>query len=117
MKKKILLLAISIIISVSYISAQDVTGHWTGKVLDQYNIAYDFQIQGDSLIGKDTHPDGSVSDISNGKINADSLSFDVPIQGTMTHVTGKLHDGILTLSFTVQDNDLTVDLKKGELKQ
>jgi hypothetical protein len=116
MKKKILLLAISAIISVSYISAQDITGHWTGKVADQYDIAYDFQVQGDSLIGKDTHPDGSVSDISNGKINADSLSFDVPIQGVVTHITGKLHDNVLTLSFTVQSYDLTVDLKKEETK-
>ena len=113
MKKKISILALCIIVSVSYISAQDVTGHWTGKVLDQYNIAYDFQVHGDTLTGKDTHPDGSVSDISNGKINADSLSYDVLIQGTMTHITGKLHDGIITLKYSIQGNDVTTDLRKG----
>ncbi len=117
MKRKIIILAVCAIISVSYVSAQDITGHWTGKILDQYNIAYDFQVHGDTLTGKDTHPDGSVSDISNGKINADTLSFDVPIQGTLTHVTGKLHDGIITLSFSAQGYDLTADLRKGEMKQ
>ena len=117
MKKKILILALCIIVSASYVSAQDITGHWTGKALDQYDITYDFQVLGDALTGKDTHPGGSVSDISNGKINADSLSFDVPIQGTMTHVTGKLHDDVITLKFSVQGYDITTDLKKGELKQ
>jgi hypothetical protein len=117
MKKKISILVLCVILSVSYISAQDITGHWTGKALDQYDITYDFLVHGDTLTGKDTHPDGSVSDISNGKINADSLSFDVPIQGAITHVTGKLHDDMITLKFSVQGYDITTDLKKGELKQ
>ena len=114
MKKKILFFVFYTVLSVSIVSAQDVTGHWTGKVMNQYNVTYDFQVHGDTLTGKDTHYDGSVSDISNGKINADSLSFDVPIQGVTTHVTGKLKDDVLTLSFSVQGYDLTTDLKKTE---
>ena len=114
MKRKMLLVVLSVVLSVSFVAAQDITGHWTGKVMDQYNITYDLKAAGDSLTGKDTHPDGSVSDISNGKIMQDSISFDVPIQGTMTHVTGKLHDGILTLRFSIQGYDLTTDLKKSE---
>lgn len=114
MKKKILFFVFFTVLSVSIVSAQDVTGHWTGKVMNQYNVTYDFQVHGDTLTGKDTHYDGSVSDISNGKINADSLSFDVPIQGVTTHVTGKLKDDVLTLSFSVQGYDLTTDLKKTE---
>ncbi len=61
--------------------------------------------QGDSLKGKDTHPDGSVSDITNGKIHGDTLSFDVPIQGNMTHVTGKVKGNLITLHFGVQGYD------------
>ncbi len=114
MKKKILLVAFFAVVSVSVACAQDITGHWTGKVMDQYNVAYDFKVQGDSLTGKDTHPDGSVSNISNGIIKADTLAFDVMIQGVMTHVTGKVKDNIITLSFSVQGNDLTLDLKKTE---
>lgn len=114
MKKKITLLALCIILFVSVGAAQDVTGHWTGKVMDQYNITYDFKVEGDSLTGKDTHYDGTVSDISNGKLNTGSISYDVPIQGVMTHVTGKLNGDVLTISFSVQGYDLTADLKKSE---
>ena len=112
MKKKFLMLVFSTVMSISVACAQDVTGHWTGKVADQYDVAYDFKVQGNILTGKDTHPDGSVSDISNGKINGDTLSFDVPIQGAMTHVTGKVNGDAITLSFAVQGNDLKLDLKK-----
>ncbi len=117
MKKKFLLFVVASVIFISVAFAQDVTGHWTGKVMDQYNVAYDFKVQGNTLTGKDTHPDGSVSDISNGKINGDTLSFDVPIQGTMTHVTGNVKGDTITLNFAVQGNDLKLDLKKeGEAK-
>ena len=117
MKKKIVLFAFFAVVSASVACAQDITGHWTGKVMDQYDIAYDFKVQGDILTGKDTHPDGSVSDISNGTIKAGTLSFDVMIQGATTHVTGKVKDNVITLSFSVQGNDVTVDLKKTEGQQ
>ncbi len=112
MKKKILLFVFSTVVYASVACAQDVTGHWAGKVMDQYNVAYDFKVQGDTLTGKDTHPDGSVSDISNGKINADTLSFDVPIQGAITHVTGKVKGDTITLSLSVMGNEVSYDIKK-----
>ncbi len=117
MKKKIVLLTFFAAISISVASAQDITGHWTGKVMDQYNVAYDFKVQGDNLTGKDTHPDGSVSDISNGIVGADTLAFDVPIQGNMTHVTGKIKGDTITLSLSVMGNDVSYDIKKTEAAQ
>jgi hypothetical protein len=84
--------------------------------MNQYDVTYDFVALGDSLTGKDTHYDGSVSDISNGKVMGDSISFSVPIQGQMTPVTGKLKDGVLTIYLTVQGYDITADLKKTPLK-
>jgi opacity protein-like surface antigen len=117
MKKKFLLLVFSTVVFISAACAQDVTGHWTGKVADQYDVVYDFKVDGNTLTGKDTHPDGSVSDISNGKINGDTLSFDVPIQGDLTHVTGKVNGNTITLSLSIQGNDFKLDLKKeGEVK-
>ncbi len=112
MIRKILLSAVIAIGSISIAAAQDVTGHWTGKVMDQYNVAYDFKVDGHVLTGKDTHPDGSVSDITNGKIDADSLSFDVPINNELTHIKGKLAGEVLTLKLSVMGNDVTIDLKK-----
>ena len=58
MKKRILFLIVGTVIFLSAVSAQDITGHWTGRVMDQYKVAYDFKANGDSLTGKDTHPDG-----------------------------------------------------------
>ena len=117
MKKKFLL-SIFFTLSISFLFAQDneITGHWTGKIMDQYNITYDFITQGDSLTGKDTHYDGTVSDISNGKVMGDSISFRVPIQGQMTAVTGKLKDETLTIYLSVQGYDLNADLKKTAAK-
>lgn len=114
MKKKFLLFVFSTVVFMSVASAQDITGHWTGKVADQYDVAYDFKVQGNTLTGKDTHPDGSVTDITNGKINGDTLSFDVPIQGAATHVTGKVNGNTITLDFSMQGNDLKFDIKKEE---
>ena len=112
MKKKILLSALCTFISLSAVFAQDINGHWNGKLMDQYDINYDFKANGDTLTGKDRHYDGTISDISNGKIIADSISFDVPIQGELTHVTGKLSDNGLTIYFKAQGYDLSADLKK-----
>lgn len=112
MKKKFLLFMLFALLFLAAAHAQDVTGHWTGMVMDQYKVAYDFKVQGDSLTGKDTHPDGSVSDISNGIIKGDTLSFDVPIQGAMTHITGKVKGDMVTLHFAVQGYDMNLDLKK-----
>jgi hypothetical protein len=117
MKKKIVLLAFFGVLILSVACAQNITGHWTGKVMDQYNVAYDFKVQGDSLTGKDTHPDGSVSDISNGVVGADTLAFDVPVQDAITHVTGKIKGNTITLSLSVQGNNISFDLKKAEETQ
>jgi len=116
MKKQIALFLFLTIISVSVVCAQDITGHWTGKVMNQYDVAYDFKVQGDTLTGKNTHADGSVSDISNGIVGGDTLAFDVPIRGTLTHVTGKIKGDIITLSLSVMDNDVSFDIKKEETK-
>ena len=114
MKKKIVLLAFFGVLTLSFAYAQDITGHWTGKVMDQYNVAYDFKAQGNSLSGKNTHPDGSVTDISNGVVGGDTLAFDVSIQDALTHVTGKIKGNTITLSLSVQGNDLSFDIKKEE---
>ncbi|MGN6194405.1 MAG: hypothetical protein ACTHOB_05670 [Ginsengibacter sp.] len=118
MKKKLLLSGF-FTLSLSFLFAQssDITGHWTGEIMNQYKVTYDFVAKGDSLTGKDTHYDGSVSDITNGRVMGDSISFSVPIQGQLTPVTGKLHGDTLSLFLTVQGYDLSVDMKKSDEKK
>jgi hypothetical protein len=113
MKKKLVLsVFFALLVSFSFAQDNNITGHWTGEVMNQYKITYDFVAKGDSLTGKDTHYDGTVSEISNGKVMGDSISYSVPIQGQLTPITGKLKGGVLTLYFSVQGYDLSADLKK-----
>ncbi len=114
MKNKILFVIFFTFVSISFLFAQDkdFTGHWTGKVMNQYDVIYDLVAKGDSLTGKSIHADGSVSDISNGKIMGDSISYEIPVRGETTHVTGKLTSDVLTIRFTYQGYDLSADLKK-----
>ena len=80
MKKKMLLSLLFIFLSGSLLFAQDqFTGRWTGKVMDQYEITADYVAKGDSLTGKSIHYDGSSSDITDGKIMGDSISYDISI--------------------------------------
>ncbi len=113
MKKKITILALFVFLFVSVGAAQDLTGRWTGK-LQEYTVTYDLKADGNSLTGKDTHPDRSVSDISNGKIAGNKIEYDVPIQGETTHVTGQLNGDVLTISFSIQGYDVSVDMKKSK---
>ena len=120
MKKKILFSILFTFISVSFLFAQDnFTGHWAGKVMDQYDIAADLVAKGDSLTGKSIHYDGSVSDITNGKIVGDSISYDVTFNGEIIHVKGKLTGDVIAANFNYQGNDMSADLKKtpAEAKQ
>lgn len=114
MKNKILLTTLFTFISISFLFAQgkNLAGHWTGKVMDQYDLASEYVANGDTLTGKSTHYDGSVSDINNGKIMGDSISYDITYNGDIIHVTGKLNHDVLTVYFNYQGNDLSADMKK-----
>lgn len=120
MKKKMLLFFLFIFLSGSLLFAQDqFTGRWTGKVMDQYEITADYVAKGDSLTGKSIHYDGSSSDITNGKIMGDSISYDISFNGETIHVQGHLKGDTISAFFNYQGNDLNVDLKKisAEAKQ
>jgi hypothetical protein len=57
--------------------AADVSGKWTGTLetpRGTQNISFDFHVDGSSLTGKVTTPRGE-SDISDGKIDGDNISF------------------------------------------
>lgn len=119
MKKKILFSIFFNFISISFLFAQnkDFTGHWAGKVMDQYDIVYDFVSAGDSLTGKSIHSDGSFSDVNNGKVMGDSISYDITYNGDIIHVTGKLNGDVLVIYFNYQGMDLSADLKKTEAEK
>ena len=58
--------------------AADVTGKWNASVESRrgtQTITFDFHVDGSTLTGKITTPRGD-SDISNGKVDGDTISFD-----------------------------------------
>lgn len=59
--------------------AADVTGKWTASVESRrggtQTITFDFHVDGSALTGKITTPRGD-SDISNGKVDGDTITFD-----------------------------------------
>ena len=108
MFKKLITTAVLVVAFVSFSFAQDVTGHWTGKVMDQFDIAYDFKVDGEKLTGTNTGPDGKSTPVSDGVIKGSDLSFTIDIMGNATKITGKIKGDIITLSFKVMDNDTSV---------
>lgn len=80
--------------------AADITGHWTGKIMDQYDIAYDFKVDGDKLTGGTTGPDGAAIPIKNGVIKGDSLSFSINLMDNDMKIGGKIKDDN-TISLTM----------------
>ena len=58
--------------------AADFNGKWTAEVegrMGPQTITFDFHVDGTTLTGKITTPRGDM-DISNGKVDGDSISFD-----------------------------------------
>lgn len=95
--------------SVSALAA-DFNGKWTGDVTTPrgtQTLAFDFKVDGAALTGKITTPRGT-TDISNGKVDGDNLSFDqvVNFNGNEFKIsyTGKA-DGD-TIKFTRQMGDM-----------
>ena len=80
--------------------------------MDQYQITDNFIAVGDSLTGKSIHYDGSSSDIMNGKIMGDSISYDITFNGETIHVQGKLAGDTISAFFNYQGDDLSVNLTK-----
>jgi hypothetical protein len=76
MLKKTLLSVVMVLVIVTVCLADDLlSGHWAGKIMDQYDIAYDLKADGAVLTGTVTGPDGDSAAITDGLIKADSIFF------------------------------------------
>jgi hypothetical protein len=115
MLKKTLIAVVIVLVLTAFCLADNLlTGHWTGKIMDQYDVAFDFKADSTTLTGTVTGPDGNSSPISNGVIKVDSIFFKMPSQagGDAIPVKGKLKADMLSIAFTTQGFDITCDLKK-----
>ena len=78
MLKKIGLAALLFALGTVSALAADFNGKWTAEVQGRngaQTVTFDFHVDGSTLTGKITTPRGD-TDISNGKVDGDSISFD-----------------------------------------
>jgi len=112
MLKKVLqsTLLLAAVFTIGFVA--DVTGHWTGRINDQFDVAYDFKADGSTLTGTTKGPDGNVIEIKDGVIKDDSVKFTLPIMGRDMFIKGKVNGDVMTLSMDFNGNAMSFDLKK-----
>jgi hypothetical protein len=114
MIKKTLTTALLILTVISVCFATDITGKWAGKVMDQFDVTYDFKVDGEKLTGSTSGPDGTPITLQDGIIKGDDLSFTMAMMGNDIKVTGKIKDDVITLSMPGMGGGdaITIILKK-----
>ncbi len=99
--KKLLALCATVVVALAILvcaplahAATDVTGAWNTTVTTpngDMQITFTFKQDGAKLTGTSAGPMGDPSEISNGKVDGDKLSFDVTFNGMTIH-----HEGTVT---------------------
>jgi hypothetical protein len=92
----------------------DVTGRWTGMVMGQFEVSYDFKQEGEVLTGSTIGPDGTKMDITNGSVKGEDVAFTLNFNGTPMPITGKVKENVMSLSFAMDGNPIAFELKKAE---
>ncbi|HEY4323978.1 MAG TPA: hypothetical protein VGN20_08320 [Mucilaginibacter sp.] len=98
MMKKTLTTAFLVMAFVAFCFAQDITGKWSGRIMDQFDVTYDFKVDGEKLTGNTSGPDGTPVPIQNGVIKGDDLSFMIHIMDNDMKITGKVKGDVVTLT-------------------
>jgi len=114
MLKKTFISVAIVLLFVTVCFAEDlISGHWAGKIMDTYDLAFDFKADGTKLTGTMSATDGKPSPISDGVIKADSVFFKILSHtGDLVPVKGKIKGDVLSIAFTTSGMDITCDLKK-----
>ncbi|WP_158826509.1 hypothetical protein [Mucilaginibacter lacusdianchii] len=94
----------------------DVSGKWVGKV--DYNgtdvpLTYDFKTEGAKLTGNITTPYGE-SQISDGKVDKDVITFNTQLNGTTIPQTGKVYQDSIVMKMDYNGNEMTATLKRAK---
>jgi len=114
MIKKTLTTVFLIMAFITAALAQDITGNWAGRVMDQFDVTYTFKLDGDKLSGTTTGPDGTTITLQNCLLKEDDLSFNMTLMGNDIKVTGKVKDDTITLTMPGMNGGeaITILLKK-----
>lgn len=99
------------------IAQELISGHWTGKIMNTYDIIYDFKADGNKLTGTITggRQDGKPEPISDGVIKGDSVFFNMPSQmGSDLYVKGKVKGDTLSINFNAMGTDINTKLVRSK---
>jgi hypothetical protein len=93
MKRKLFITAALLCsVGVAFAAFADLNGNWAGTLAapdgNEYPLNYTLKTDNDKLTGTSQNPQGTV-DITDGKINGDSLSFAIDVNGVKVLNTGK----------------------------
>jgi len=94
----------------------DVNGKWTGYI--DYNgsdvpLTFNFKTDGDKITGTSETPLGT-SEIKEGKIEKDILTFKVDINGEMAVHTGRIFADSINMKINYQGNTFATTLKRSK---
>ncbi|MFT3822873.1 MAG: hypothetical protein QM731_03090 [Chitinophagaceae bacterium] len=95
----------------------DINGKWKGTINDQFEVNYEFKVDGEKLTGTASSPRGN-DPIKKGFIKGDSLSFALEIMDTEMTITGKIKSAeLITLTMAGGPGGpggLSFDIKKAK---
>ncbi len=98
MVKRIAVAGLMLVGFAALVLAADVSGKWEGDAgpNGEFHLVFNFKVDGQQLTGTVESPMG-VSDITNGKIEGDALSFEVDTGAGTISYTGKAADDSIQL--------------------
>lgn len=97
MIKKMLLFGFMLIAGMAISFAGEIDGKWKTTMGDQMELVFTFKTDGDKLTGTVESGMGTM-DISNGKINGDTFTFDVDLNGSAITHTCKLEGEVIKMT-------------------
>jgi hypothetical protein len=112
--RKSILIVITFLVFIGQGMAQDINGKWQGKIMNQFEVTYVFQAEGETLSGYSIDPNGRQLNINNGKIKGNNIKFSMEMMGNSIDVNGKLDGKKLYLRVPIREQVISIPMEKIE---
>ena len=120
---KCLMLGLAMLVLAGWASAADITGTWKGTAetpAGKVQRTFNFKVDGSKLTGEATSDVLGNSEIQDGKIDGDTITFtiDVTIQGNQAkaNYTGKVVGDQINMSVKVEGVEQTIEYSVKRVK-
>lgn len=103
------LVAVLLVLSATLVMAADVTGNWAAEMKtpdgSSIQLSFTFKQDGSKLTGSVTGPQGGATDIAEGKVDGNKLSFNVSFNGMTIKHEGVIDGDQITLTTKSDDGN------------